>query len=84
MNKLDMHPVIKSFYEKEFGDIVCIEEPSFFWKNVPAFYYIEGSGAHSTGHVIACPFDDKLVYYLMDHWYDECAMLKILKLKAFL
>lgn len=79
---LEMHPDIKSFYENEFGPIYVLEGSNSFWKNVPAYYYKDDN---STLHIIACPFTpSKLAYHLIDRWYVEDLMLKVLKLKAFI
>lgn len=77
---MELHPEIKKFWEK-FGVVNCIESQTSHVTNIPYYYISKQDGSTET---IAAAYGSRLVYFLGEQCFYEEAMLRIIKLRAFI
>ena len=71
-----MHSEIRAFWEIGGREVVCVDKPTDYLTNTPA-YLVDGM-------IVACPYEGHIVYYFRGQWLFEKYMLRLVRLKAFL
>jgi len=76
-----MHPEIRKFWEK-LGHVWVQVEPSDAIPSVPAYWFNKSDSVERV--IVACFFDNKMVYWISHSWVEESMALRLIRLKAFL